>query len=108
MPGSKIAGYVIDVSKDDAEPRLEKLLANVIASNGGSLLDHIVYTTAVFDLKPVGIITVDWLGGEHNLWCSISVDNRLGLCTVEENRKRMSRDMAETLYLGKKHVTQNG
>jgi NAD(P)-dependent dehydrogenase (short-subunit alcohol dehydrogenase family) len=60
VPNAQIRGYTCDVNTDDVESRLEKLLSDVTTATG-SLLDHIVYTANVFNLKPVTEVTVEYL-----------------------------------------------
>lgn len=60
VPDAKVSGHTVDVNQDDVEERLEKLLTEVIAALGGQL-DHIVYTAAVLDIKPISAVTVPYL-----------------------------------------------
>ncbi|KAJ4118427.1 hypothetical protein NW760_008423 [Fusarium oxysporum] len=60
FPGGNITGHVADVSQDNVEARLEKLLTDVTTANG-TPLDHIVYTAIRINLKPVSEVTRDYL-----------------------------------------------
>ncbi|KAI2633167.1 putative short chain dehydrogenase/ reductase [Hypomontagnella submonticulosa] len=61
VPGASVAGYVCDVNHDDAESNLEQLLADVKGAAGGRALDHIVYTAAKLDVRPVGEVSAGYL-----------------------------------------------
>jgi NAD(P)-dependent dehydrogenase (short-subunit alcohol dehydrogenase family) len=60
VPNAKVSGYTIDVNQDDVEERLDKLLTEVTTAFG-SPLDHIIYTAAVLDIRPISAVTVDYL-----------------------------------------------
>lgn len=60
-PNASIKGFTVDLDTDDVEERLEKLFADVVEANSGEKLDHIVYTAARFDFRPVNAVTVEWL-----------------------------------------------
>ncbi|CAI7678003.1 unnamed protein product [Penicillium discolor] len=62
-PNAQIKGYTVDVGGDDAESRLEKLLAEVTAATGRPL-DHIVYTAVKLEFKFLNDVTVDFLRGD--------------------------------------------
>ncbi|KAI1208515.1 putative short chain dehydrogenase/ reductase [Annulohypoxylon truncatum] len=59
-PGASIRGYTVDVSHDDVESQLEKLFTDVVAA-AGQALDHIVYTAAVLDVRPVSAVSAAYL-----------------------------------------------
>ncbi|KAI1403896.1 putative short chain dehydrogenase/ reductase [Hypoxylon fuscum] len=59
--GARIRGYVCDVNHDDAESSLEQLLADVKFAANGEPLDHIVYTAAVLDIRPVSDVSGGYL-----------------------------------------------
>ncbi|KAI0888235.1 putative short chain dehydrogenase/ reductase [Annulohypoxylon maeteangense] len=59
-PGASIKGYTVDVSNDDAESQLEKLFTDVVAATGQAL-DHIVYTAASLDVRPVSSVSAEYL-----------------------------------------------
>ncbi|KAH9907155.1 hypothetical protein F4778DRAFT_799510 [Xylariomycetidae sp. FL2044] len=62
VPGAQIAGRTCDVSQDDAEANLEKLLADVTTSAaGGTPIDHIVYTANQQDRRPLAEVAAPWL-----------------------------------------------
>ncbi|CAI7623283.1 unnamed protein product [Penicillium palitans] len=63
VPNAQIKGYTVDVGGDDAESRLEKLLAEVTAATGRPL-DHIVYTAVKLEFKFLHDVTVDFLRGD--------------------------------------------
>ncbi|KAJ5694371.1 hypothetical protein N7536_004783 [Penicillium majusculum] len=63
VPNAQIKGYTVDVGGDDAESRLEKLLAEVTAATGRPL-DHIVYTAVKLEFKFLNDVTVDFLRGD--------------------------------------------
>ncbi|KAK4247267.1 hypothetical protein C7999DRAFT_14700 [Corynascus novoguineensis] len=60
VPDANFSGHTVDVSQDDAEERLDELLANVTAELGGQL-DHLVYTANRFEITPLSAITVPYL-----------------------------------------------
>lgn len=60
VPGASIRGYTVDVSGDNAESQLEKLFTDAVAAAGQSL-DHIVYTAAKFDVRPVSAVDTAYL-----------------------------------------------
>jgi NAD(P)-dependent dehydrogenase (short-subunit alcohol dehydrogenase family) len=60
VPNAQVTGYTCDLSKDDIEINLEKLFTEVTAATG-ELLDHVVYTAGMFNIKPVSDITLDFL-----------------------------------------------
>ncbi|KAI0120414.1 putative short chain dehydrogenase/ reductase [Hypoxylon sp. NC0597] len=55
-----IRGYVYDVNHDDVESSLEELFADATA-DAGEPLDHIVYTAAKLDVRPVSDVSVSYL-----------------------------------------------
>ncbi|KAI6083696.1 putative short chain dehydrogenase/ reductase [Hypoxylon rubiginosum] len=61
VPDARIQGFVCDVNHDDAESSLEQLLADVLRACGGQPLDHVVYTAAVADARPVSEVTARYL-----------------------------------------------
>ncbi|OQD69324.1 hypothetical protein PENPOL_c002G04557 [Penicillium polonicum] len=63
LPNAQIKGYTVDVGGDDAESRLEKLLAEVTAATGRPL-DHIVYTAVKLEFKFLHDVTIDFLRGD--------------------------------------------
>lgn len=60
MKAINISGFVCDVSHNDAEDRLEKLLTDVTAALGGPL-DHIAYTASLLEFKSVSEVTMEWI-----------------------------------------------
>ncbi|KAI1387937.1 putative short chain dehydrogenase/ reductase [Hypoxylon trugodes] len=61
VPGAQIRGYVCDVKDNDVESNLEKLFSDVNTAAGGQLLDHIVYTAARFEFRPLASVSRDYL-----------------------------------------------
>jgi NAD(P)-dependent dehydrogenase (short-subunit alcohol dehydrogenase family) len=59
FPGGQIVGYDCDLRADDVEVHLEKLFTQVVAANGGTPLDHIVFTAgdplAMRTLKEINV-----------------------------------------------------
>ncbi|KAI1452786.1 putative short chain dehydrogenase/ reductase [Annulohypoxylon moriforme] len=60
VPGASIRGYTVDVSRDNAESQLEKLFTDAVAA-AGETLDHIVYTAASLDVRPVSAVSAAYL-----------------------------------------------
>ncbi|KAI8958749.1 putative short chain dehydrogenase/ reductase [Daldinia sp. FL1419] len=60
VPGARIKGFVCDVNHDDAESSIEQLLSDVTNADG-RLLDHIVYTAVVLDIRPVADVSMKYL-----------------------------------------------
>ncbi|RHZ67838.1 hypothetical protein CDV55_100565 [Aspergillus turcosus] len=63
LPDARIKGFTVDVSGDDAESQLEKLLSEVTTATGRPL-DHIVYTAVKLEFKFLHDVTVDFLRGD--------------------------------------------
>ncbi|KAI1421082.1 hypothetical protein F5Y12DRAFT_769894 [Xylaria sp. FL1777] len=61
FPDAYIRGYVCDLSKDDVEDRLEKLLKDVTSDENEQLLDHIIYTALITAKKPLEEMSRDYL-----------------------------------------------
>ncbi|OTA80278.1 hypothetical protein M434DRAFT_86528 [Hypoxylon sp. CO27-5] len=59
-PHVGVWGYVCDVSHDDVESSLEKLFVDAKA-DAGQPLDHIVYTAAKLDFRPVNDVSASTL-----------------------------------------------
>ncbi|KAK6956560.1 hypothetical protein Daesc_001838 [Daldinia eschscholtzii] len=60
VPGARVKGFVCDVNDDDVESSLEQLLSDVTNADGRPL-DHIVYTAARIDVRPVADVSVAYL-----------------------------------------------
>ncbi|RFU36328.1 hypothetical protein B7463_g68, partial [Scytalidium lignicola] len=66
VPNAQLSGYTCDLNQEDVESRLEKLLTEVTAAFGG-LLDHIVLTAGIFNVKPITELTFDILSSTSQL-----------------------------------------
>jgi NAD(P)-dependent dehydrogenase (short-subunit alcohol dehydrogenase family) len=62
VPNAQVVGYIIDLSHDDIESRLETLFIDVTTTTG-SPLDHIVYTAVSLGslMQPLSEVTADSL-----------------------------------------------
>jgi NAD(P)-dependent dehydrogenase (short-subunit alcohol dehydrogenase family) len=64
FPDGHIEGFPCDLNSAQVESNLEKLLTQVVAANGGQLLDHIVFTAGdTLPIKPLTDIDHDFI---HN------------------------------------------
>lgn len=59
VPGAQVSGFTVDISGNDMESHLEKLLTDVTEANGGPI-DHIILTAGLANVKPISEFTAEY------------------------------------------------
>lgn len=64
FPAGKITGHECNLKADDVEAQIEKLFTDVVAANGGTLLDHVIFTAGdALAIKPLNEVDIDFIRG---------------------------------------------
>jgi NAD(P)-dependent dehydrogenase (short-subunit alcohol dehydrogenase family) len=62
FPGGQITGHECNLKADDVEARLEKVLTEAAAANGGNTLDHIIFTAGdTLPIRSLKEIDIDFI-----------------------------------------------